>query len=54
MIVPNSHISNATLQKFADIFQFWIRKIADGEQDTVAPGEMCIRPLENNDGAILY
>ena len=54
MIVPNTHISNATLQKFADIFQFWIRKIADGEQDTVAPGEMCIRPLENNDGAILY
>ena len=51
--VPDNTISEATLKKFCDIFRFWIRKIKDGEEDSIAPGEMCIKPLEP-EGGILY
>lgn len=51
--MPNNTISDATLRKFCDIFRFWIRKIKDGEEDSISPGEMCIKPLQP-DGGILY
>ena len=51
--VLDNTISEATLKKFCDIFRFWIRKIKDGEEDSIAPGEMCIKPLEP-EGGILY
>lgn len=53
-LTGDTKVSSATLQKFSDIFSFWIRKIKDGEEDTVEAGELCIRPLANNEGAILY
>ena len=47
-------LSNELVKKFSDIFSFWIRRITDGEQDTIEPGELVIRPLDSQDGAILY
>lgn len=49
----NNKISNETLALFSEIFQFWIRRIGDGEEKTVAPGELCIKPLAD-EGGVLY
>ena len=49
----NNKLSETTLKKFADIFSFWIRKVEDGDEDTIEPGELCIKPLEP-EGGIIY
>ena len=47
-------LSKEMVRKFSDIFSFWVRRIQDGEQDSIEPGELCIRPLDGGEGAILY
>ena len=51
--MPDNSISEQTLKKFSDLFRFWVKRIEDGQEDSIAPGELCIKPLQP-DGAVIY